>query len=90
MVLPTAALALFGLWLLTAGPPWCLAHDLELNEEGSFELNATMPAFNVNQDDTYLCTSVALPADGDPLQLIGFQPLSSKEVVHHMLLFGRP
>ena len=89
MVPSAAASALFGLWLLTAGPPWCRAHDLELNGQETLELNATMPAFNVDQDDTYLCTSVALP-DSEPLQLIGFQPLSSKEVVHHMLLFGRP
>ncbi|KAK9837060.1 hypothetical protein WJX84_000291 [Apatococcus fuscideae] len=80
-----AALALLGLWLLTADPPWCLGLDLKLNE--AVELNATMPAFKVDQDDTYLCTSVALP-DTEPLQLVGFQPLSSKEVVHHMLLFG--
>ena len=86
----TAVWALLGLWLLSAADPlWCLGLDLELNKPEALELDAIMPAYGVDQDDTYLCTSVALP-DSEPLQLIGFQPLSSKEVVHHMLLFGRP
>lgn len=82
-----ATAALLTVWLFTTSHPGCHALDLSLGKEDTVVLNATMPAYDVPGDDAYLCTSVALPSN-EPLQLIGFHPLSSKEVVHHMLLFG--
>ncbi len=84
----TSAAALLGLWLFSTSHLFCVALDLSLGEEDAVVLNATMPSYNVPGDDAYLCTSVALPSN-EPLQLVGFHPLSSKEVVHHMLLFGK-
>ena len=39
-----------------------------------------------NESEMYLCTSVAMP-EGH-MNLIGIQPTSKEEFVHHMLLFG--
>eukprot|EP00887_Chlorella_sp_A99_P001399 scaffold8.g1399.t1 len=54
---------------------------------GEFELEARLPPFASNERDAYLCTSVQLP-DRRSLKLVGVDPLSRQEVVHHMLLFG--
>jgi hypothetical protein len=45
-----------------------------------------MPDFPVEHEEAYLCTAVPLPEI--PLKLVGIEPLSTQEVVHHMLLFG--
>ena len=45
-----------------------------------------MPEYQTDHAEMYLCTSVLLP--DEPLKLIGVEPLSKQEVVHHMLLFG--
>jgi hypothetical protein len=49
-------------------------------------IDALMPEKKVEHEEAYLCTSVQLPER--PLKLVGVEPLSSQEVVHHMLLFG--
>ena len=46
-----------------------------------------MPEYQTDHAEMYLCTSVLLP--DEPLKLIGVEPLSKQEVVHHMLLFGK-
>ena len=51
-----------------------------------FKLEALMPEYATEHEEAYLCTSVPLP--DRPLKLIGVEPLSKQEVVHHMLLFG--
>lgn len=51
-----------------------------------FKLEALMPEHATEHEEAYLCTSVPLP--DRPLKLVGIEPLSSQEVVHHMLLFG--
>ena len=45
-----------------------------------------MPEYQTDHAEMYLCTSVLLP--DEPLKLVGVEPLSKEEVVHHMLLFG--
>ena len=55
---------------------------------GEFAVEARLPPFQSNEEDAYLCTSVQLPDES--LKLVGVDPLSRKEVVHHMLLFGAP
>ena len=45
-----------------------------------------MPEYTTEHEEAYLCTSVPLP--DRPLKLVGVEPLSKQEVVHHMLLFG--
>lgn len=39
------------------------------------------------EGEVYLCTRVPLPATSQ--RLVGIEPLSKEEVVHHMLLYGR-
>lgn len=52
-------------------------------------VDVVLPPHETTTDEEYLCTSAALPGDGAaPLKLTGVAPLASKEVVHHMLLFG--
>lgn len=51
-----------------------------------FKLEALMPEYATEHEEAYLCTSVPLP--DRPLKLVGVEPLSKQEVVHHMLLFG--
>lgn len=51
-----------------------------------FKLEALMPEYTTEHEEAYLCTSVPLP--DRPLKLVGVEPLSKQEVVHHMLLFG--
>jgi hypothetical protein len=50
------------------------------------KVEALMPDFPVEHEEAYLCTAVPLPEI--PLKLVGIEPLSTEEVVHHMLLFG--
>jgi len=51
-----------------------------------FKLEALMPPYETQHEEAYLCMSVPLP--DRPLKLVGVEPLSRQEVVHHMLLFG--
>ena len=39
------------------------------------------------EGEVYLCTKVPLPDQS--LRLVGVEPLSKQEVVHHMLLYGK-
>ena len=50
------------------------------------DIEALMPEYPTDHAEMYLCTSVLLP--DEPLKLVGVEPLSKQEVVHHMLLFG--
>eukprot|EP00884_Botryococcus_braunii_P000484 jgi/Botrbrau1/10436/Bobra.0133s0043.1 len=50
------------------------------------KVDALMPDYSVDHEEAYLCTAVPLP--DKPLKLVGIEPLSTQEVVHHMLLFG--
>lgn len=56
------------------------------SEASTVHIDALMPEHQTEHEEAYLCTSVLLP--DDPLKLIGVEPLSKQEVVHHMLLFG--
>ena len=49
-------------------------------------IDTLMPEYQTDHAEMYLCTSVLLP--DEPLKLVGVEPLSKQEVVHHMLLFG--
>ena len=49
-------------------------------------IDTLMPEYQTDHAEMYLCTSVLLP--DEPLKLVGVEPLSKEEVVHHMLLFG--
>lgn len=49
-------------------------------------IETLMPEYQTDHAEMYLCTSVLLP--DEPLKLVGVEPLSKQEVVHHMLLFG--
>ena len=49
-------------------------------------IETLMPEYPTDHAEMYLCTSVLLP--DEPLKLVGVEPLSKEEVVHHMLLFG--
>ncbi len=49
-------------------------------------IETLVPEYHTDHAEMYLCTSVLLP--DEPLKLVGVEPLSKQEVVHHMLLFG--
>ena len=55
-------------------------------ESGVQYVEARMPAYEVHQEDSYLCTAVPLP--DAPLKVVGIEPLAKQEIAHHMLLFG--
>ena len=54
---------------------------------GITHIETLMPEYQADHAEMYLCTSVLLP--DEPLKLVGVEPLSKQEVVHHMLLFGK-
>ena len=56
-------------------------------DEALHTLEMRMPPFEVEKEDTYLCTAVELPSK--PLKLIEVEPHSEQDTVHHMLLFGK-
>lgn len=68
-------------------PAQAMAAAAESSPEGEFSVEARLPPFQLEEQDAYMCTAVPLPKDR-PLKLVGVDPLSRKEVVHHMLLFG--
>ena len=53
---------------------------------GLITLDVRLPEFPTQEEDEYLCTSVALP--DQPVRLTSVESLSDMAVVHHMLLFG--
>lgn len=55
-------------------------------ESRILHIEALMPEHHTDHEEAYLCTSVLLP--DEPLKLVGVEPLSKQEVVHHMLMFG--
>ena len=53
----------------------------------SVSIDAVVPAdHNVIGEDQYVCFRVDLPKES--LKIVGVDPLSTQDVVHHMLLFG--
>lgn len=60
--------------------------SVEHTEEELHKVDALMPDYSVEHEEAYLCTAVPLP--DKPLKLVGIEPLSTQQVVHHMLLFG--
>lgn len=79
-------------WQLVSGTFITLAAILAVQwpSQGAVqELTSTVevliPEFKTD-GEAYLCTRVPLP--DSPQRLIGVQPLSKQEVVHHMLLYG--
>lgn len=51
-------------------------------------VDAIVPAaYETRGKDQYVCFRVDLPPRG--LKIIGVDPLSTQDVVHHMLLFGK-
>ena len=54
---------------------------------GAFALDARLPPFPTREPDEYLCTSLELP--GRALKLTGVEALAKKEIVHHILLYGK-
>ena len=57
------------------------------NAQDEVSLEIRMPPFEVEEEDTYLCTSMPLPEAA--MKLKAFEPLSDQDTVHHMLLFGQ-
>lgn len=49
-------------------------------------LEIRMPAYEVEEEDTYLCTAIELPSM--PMKLVAVEPHSDQDTVHHMLIFG--
>lgn len=66
------------------GLAWAANPEAE-NSDVQF-IEARMGEFKVDYEDAYLCTAVPLP--GEPLKLVGIEPLAKQEIAHHMLLFG--
>ena len=53
----------------------------------SVSIDAVVPAdHKVIGEDQYVCFRVDLPRES--LKIVGVDPLSTQDVVHHMLLFG--
>ena len=66
------------LLLTVLGGSWC---------QSSVSIEAVVPAdHNVIGEDQYVCFRVDLPRES--LKIVGVDPLSTQDVVHHMLLFG--
>lgn len=65
----------------------CVQKTVSADVSSEFhKVDALMPDYTVDHEEAYLCTAVPLP--DKPLKLVGIEPLSTQEVVHHMLLFG--
>lgn len=55
--------------------------------QGGIYVDALVPAeHEVVGEDQYVCFRVDLPKQS--LKIVGVDPLSTQDVVHHMLLFG--
>ena len=66
------------LLLTVFGKCWC---------QSSVSIDAFVPAqHEVIGEDQYVCFRVDLPKES--LKIVGVDPLSTQDVVHHMLLFG--
>lgn len=66
------------LLLTVLGDSWC---------QSNVSINAFVPAeHEVIGEDQYVCFRVDLPTES--LKIVGVDPLSKQDVVHHMLLFG--
>ncbi|PSC71645.1 peptidyl-glycine alpha-amidating monooxygenase [Micractinium conductrix] len=52
----------------------------------TLQIPVVFPEHPTTEPDAYLCTAVPLP--DRPLKLVGVEPTSDEEFVHHMLLFG--
>lgn len=56
-------------------------------ENSSWEVKAVLPEHPA-PPESYLCMRVDLP-NQPSLKLVGVEPLSNQELVHHMLLYGK-
>lgn len=66
---------------------FCQVSTLTSGEESrNWQIEAVMPDHPA-EAESYLCMRVDLPSEGS-IKLVGVEPLSSQELVHHMLLFG--
>ena len=74
---------------------WCYQDHVMVHAEESkrinrsaslLEIDAIMPQYKTEHEDSYLCTAIQLP--NEPLKLIGVESLADASVVHHILLFG--
>lgn len=55
--------------------------------QSTVDVNAFVPAeHELIGEDQYVCFRVDLPRES--LKIVGVDPLSTQDVVHHMLLFG--
>jgi len=65
----------------------CLALLGQVACQGGIYVDALVPAeHEVVGEDQYVCLRVDLPKQS--LKIVGVDPLSTQDVVHHMLLFG--
>jgi len=65
----------------------CLALLGQVACQGGIYVDALVPAeHEVVGEDQYVCFRVDLPKQS--LKIVGVDPLSTQDVVHHMLLFG--
>ena len=58
------------------------------SQHQNITIDAIVPAaYETHGTDQYVCFRVDLPPRG--LKIIGVDPLSTQDVVHHMLLYGK-
>ena len=76
------SLLLLALWAVASGPRATMAST----PKEDLVFNITVPDFDVQGEDSYVCTTVKLPERS--LKLVGVEALARQEVVHHILLFG--
>ncbi len=50
------------------------------------EVNVTVPPYELQQEDAYLCVAKLLPPN--PHKLIGVIPRAEQKVTHHILIYG--
>jgi hypothetical protein len=62
------------------------AHGASEPPKRDLVFNITVPDFDVQGEDSYVCTTVKLPDRS--MKLVGVEALARQEVVHHILLFG--
>lgn len=74
--------------LLSAGVH-CQIKPHSKGNNQTITVDAIVPAaYETKGEDQYVCFRVDLPPRG--LKIIGVDPLSTQDVVHHMLLYGMP
>ncbi|GBF95833.1 peptidyl-glycine alpha-amidating monooxygenase A precursor [Raphidocelis subcapitata] len=79
---PPLATGLLLLLLLHSAP----AADPDPAGRRTFDIRVPKDADVPQEEDGYVCTTLALPAEA--MKLVGVAPLAEQSVVHHILLFG--